>query len=88
MRPGKPERDYLKLVLITKPPFDCQTDMLINGLLDEYDTIHDLSKFVAATAQPHNRDFRNQAFRSREDNLKNRSFIKERNKLFFEEFWA
>lgn len=46
-RPGKSERDYLKVVLLTKPPFDYQHDQVIEGLLDDNQTIEDLSKLYS-----------------------------------------
>ena len=40
-RPGKPDRDYLKLVLFTKPPYDYQLDSVIDGVLNECSNIQE-----------------------------------------------
>jgi hypothetical protein len=34
-RPNRPERDYLKLVLLTKPPYDYQTDAVIDQMVED-----------------------------------------------------
>ena len=46
-RPGKAERDYLKIVLLTKPPFDYARDLVIDRILDENSDISSLAAFVA-----------------------------------------
>jgi hypothetical protein len=53
--PNKPERDYLKMVLINTPPFDWQLERVIEGILDEYlKDINDLSDFLAISYKPDN----------------------------------
>ncbi len=87
-RPGKSERDYLKLVLLTKPPYDYQFDEVINLLLDEYNTIEDLADFIASMSDPYNRESQKDVWESRERNLKFASEVKKRNEDFFREFWG
>lgn len=80
-RPGKPDRDCLKIVLLTKPPFDYQLDVVIEKTLDEFSDIDTLSEFISKSG-------RNQSlWESRRRNLKDGK-IKERNKTFFVEFWG
>ena len=47
-RPNKPEWDYLKLVLLTKPPYDYQLDNIIDIILNEHaQNIHELAEFIS-----------------------------------------
>ena len=87
-KPGKNERDYLKLVLLTKPPYDYQFDRVINMILDEFKTIEDLAGYIANRQDPYNRESQKNVWESRERNLKFAPKVKERNKSFFREFWA
>ncbi len=86
-RPGKPERDYLKLVLLTKPPYDYQRDEVIDLLLDEYENIDEIADFIACESDPYNRESLKTSFECREENLKFYPEIKDRNRRFFEDFW-
>ena len=81
-RPNKSERDLLKIVLLTKPPFDYQHDEVIDGLLDMCNNISELSKIISDFSKPTDTLWKN-----RKRNLKN-SNLKERNKVFFREFWG
>jgi hypothetical protein len=87
-RPGKSERDYLKLVLLTKPPYDYQVDEVINLLLDEYNTIEDLVDYIANRGDSYDRESRKHVWESRERNLKFVPKVKKRNEKFFREFWG
>jgi hypothetical protein len=80
--PGKSERDYLKLVLLTKPPYDYQGDKIINSLLDEFSTIEDLANIIGEMSNPNS-----SLWESREKNLKFFPQVKKRNEDFFREFW-
>ena len=81
-RPNKSERDLLKVVLLTKPPFDYQNDKVIDGLLDMCNNISELSKIISDFSKPNDSLWQN-----RERNLKHIN-LKERNNVFFREFWS
>lgn len=87
-RPGKSERDYLKLVLLTKPPYDYQFDEVINLLLNKYKAIEDLAEYIADGSDPYYQDSQNDIWDSRKRNLKYFPKVKKRNKDFFREFWS
>lgn len=82
-RPDKPERDYLKIVLLTKPPFDYQFDSVIDGMLNEFcKNIDELGKHIA--------DWQGDGslWANRERNLKRyKEKLKTRNEVFFKELW-
>lgn len=83
MRPGKPERDYLKIVLLTRPPFDFQHDKVNDLILDECPDIDSLAQFVAEMGSPGS-----DSWERREANvavLKGR--LEQRNAEFFDAFW-
>ncbi len=81
-RPGKPEREYLKIVLLTKPPFDYQHNKVIDFILDRQATnIEKLANFIVE----HRKD--KDMWENRERNLTS-SIIKDRNKEFFRKFWG
>ena len=44
---GKSDYDYLKYVLLSKPPFDYQEDRVIENILNVFKTIDDLEIFVS-----------------------------------------
>ena len=81
-RPNKNERDLLKIVLLTKPPFDYQHDKVIEGLLDMCNNITELSKIISIHSK-----LNDPLWQNRERNLKY-SNLKERNLNFFREFWS
>ena len=81
-RPNKAEQDYLKIVLLTKPPFDYQHDKVIDGLLDMCNNITELSKIISDFSKP-----TDSLWQNRKRNLKFCN-LKERNKVFFREFWS
>ena len=87
-RPGKPERDYLKLVLLTKPPFDYQLDRVIEGLLDQFRSIEALADYIAFAADPSRREMQKSDWEARKRNLKMFPQIKARNKAYFVQFWS
>jgi Na+/phosphate symporter len=82
MKPNKSERELLKIVLITKPPFDYQHDKVINSILDSCENIHELSDIISEGSK-----INNSFWITRERNIKN-SNLKERNQTFFREFWG
>ncbi len=82
-RPNKPEKDYLKIVLLTKPPFDYLPDEIIDSTLDNFNNINDLATYIATTHKDKTFWF------FREKNLKyDKKNIKSRNSRFFYEFWG
>ena len=82
-KPNKPEKDYLKLILLTKPPFDYQSDQIIENTLDEFKSIDNLAGFI--TNIPND----SYLWKSRSRNLKRcKEKITHRNNLFFKEFWS
>ena len=81
-KPHKSERDLLKIVLLTKPPFDYQNDEVIDYLLEKCDSINMLSRMISNFSKPEDSFWQN-----RKRNLKH-SNLKERNKVFFREFWS
>lgn len=80
-RPQKSTRDCLKIILLTKPPFDYQLDNIIEKILDEYGKIESLSEFISKSRN--NKGL----WESRKRNLE-RGQVQERNRLFFAEFWG
>ena len=82
MRPGKSEREYLKIVLITKPPFDYQFDQILDAILDSCTNIEDLSREISERGQPGS-----YLWEARERNLKLRN-LESRNREFFCAFWG
>lgn len=82
MRPGRSERDYLKIVLLTKPPFDYQVDRILDDILDSCENIEDLSTVIADQGK-----IGSYLWESRERNVK-LSTLEARNKAFFSEFWG
>jgi len=82
-RPNKSEQDYLKIVLLTKPPFDYQLDSVINLILEENKTIDDLSEYI----EDMHKD--GSLWLNRNRNLEiYKEKLKQRNQEFFKEFWA
>ena len=82
-RPNKSERNYLKIVLLTKPPFDYLPDEIIESTLDNFDSIDDLATYIATIHKDKTFWF------FREKNLKyDEENIKLRNSEFFREFWG
>jgi len=81
MRPGRNERDYLKFVLITKPPFDYQYDQVLDYILDSCSNIRELSKMISEQGKGGSH-----LWKSRERNVR-LGALKNRNKKFFSEFW-
>jgi len=86
-KPNKPERDYLKFVLLTKPPYDYQSDKVIDSILGECaDDINKLAEFIS---EMQIKDIETDSvWEARNRNLKlDKQKYKERNEVFFEEFW-
>lgn len=82
-RPGKPERDYLKIVLITKPPFDYQHDKIIDITLDSCTDVEGLAQRIAELSSDSN------LWESRERNVKRyKEELDSRNREFFTRFWS
>ena len=44
--PGKPEIEYLRTVLMTKPPWDLHSKREIDAILECNETIQDLARFI------------------------------------------
>ncbi len=83
MRPGKSERDYLKIVLLTKPPFDFQRDKVIDLILDKCLDIDSLAQFVSEDGRP-GADW----WARREQNIVvSEERLEKRNAEFFDAFW-
>ncbi len=81
-KPNKTERDYLKMVLLSKPPFDFQVDKLIDYILDECNTIEKLADHIETFHRDKN------LWENRERNLRTvKENLDRRNKSFFEKFW-
>ena len=87
-RPNRQERDYLKFVLLTKPPYDYQTDAVIDQMLEEFQSIEDLASFIANRSDPYNREAQKYVWEARERNLKLFPQVRARNQTFFKEFWG
>lgn len=89
-RPLKADRDYLKLVLLTKPPWDYALDPVIEYILNEHGRdIHALAEFIAdMQTGERKRGELPSGFEERRRNLKQSGKkMKERNKRFFKDFW-
>ena len=87
-RPGKNERDYLKLVLITKPPFDYQYDNVIERILDESkEDIRELARLIYAFGHPRS-PVSSHSWEARQRNIElSLHSFQEKNKQFFRDFW-
>lgn len=82
-KPNKPEKDYLKLILLTKPPFDYQSDNVIEKTLNDFNTIEGLVDFIINIPKD------NHLWQSRKRNLyEYKRKLTDRNNQFFEEFWS
>ncbi|HBG62044.1 MAG: hypothetical protein A2Y03_06595 [Omnitrophica WOR_2 bacterium GWF2_38_59] len=81
-KPGKAEKEYLKLILLTKPPFDYQIDIVLERILKDFKSIDKLADFIDKI--PVDDDM----WKSRARNIKiYKKQIEHRNMLFFKEFW-
>ncbi len=87
-RPGKNERDYLKLVLITKPPFDYQCDNVIERILNESnEDIRELARLIYALGHPRS-PLSSHSWEARQRNIElSLHSFQEKNKQFFRDFW-
>jgi len=86
-RPGKPDRDYLKLVLFTKPPYDYQLDSVIDGVLNECSNIQELADYITLSLDT-SLPTKTPLWDFRERNLKMFPKVKVRNQKFFKNFWG
>ena len=86
-RPGKPNQDYLKLVLLTKPPYDYQHDRIIEKVLKECSNIEELADYIGFSLDT-SLSGKSSLWEFRKRNLKNLPQVKERNRKFFQEFWG
>lgn len=82
MRPGKSERDYLKIVLLAKPPFDYQVDGVINEILVECQNIADLAEMISYHGKSGSH-----LWESRKRNVRDND-IEDGNRKFFVDFWG
>ena len=80
-RPEKSVRDCLKVVLLTKPPFDYQCSAVIELILEECTDIEKVAEYISELGRTKS------LWESRDRNLKSFN-VKDRNKLFFAEFWG
>lgn len=81
-RPDKEEYEYLKLILLTKPPFDYQLDSVIEAILKDFKSIEELSNMITKISKDN-------LWQSRSRNSKlYKNKLEERNKSFFKKFWA
>jgi len=63
--------------------------MVIDAILDDNSTFKDLVNYITnLTTNPQNKDILKDFLRARERNLKHFQDVKQRNELFFEEFWG
>jgi hypothetical protein len=82
-RPEKEEIEYLKLILLTKPPFDYQLDVIIDEILKTNNSIDKLSDFITDIKTD------NFLWETRKKNLKMyKEKLKLRNQSFFQHFWS
>ena len=81
LQPEKSVRDSLKIVLLTKPPFDYQHNMVIEDILEECTDIDKLAEYISKFGRM------DSLWNNRARNLKLLN-VKDRNKLFFAEFWG
>ena len=88
-RPGKDDRDYLKLVLITKPPFDYQWDNILDRILDDSNNnIMELAKMIYTFGNPKS-PLGKSRWEARQRNIKlSHHKFQERNRQFFRYFWG
>jgi len=86
-KPGKPNQDYLKLVLLTKPPYDYQHDRIIEKVLKECSSIEELADYISFSLDT-SLSSKSSLWEFRKRNLKNLPQVKERNRKFFQEFWG
>ena len=88
-RPGKDERDYLKIVLMTKPPFDYQHNNVLERILDEsHDDIRELARLIYTLGYPRS-PLSSESWEARQRNIKlSLHKFQERNKQFFRDFWG
>ncbi len=98
-RPGKEEKDYFKLILLTKPPFDYQHDGVIDLSLRDHDTIKALADFIVELSTGRSvqhepefiKNWSRSMWESRQRNLSmeyTKQKLEARNKQFFREFWS
>jgi hypothetical protein len=79
--PNRPEREYLKFVLLTKPPFDWQVKTVTAMILDSCSNIEELAQYIVD-------NMRSQyLWDTRERNLK-LDFVKESLKNERDKFFA
>lgn len=89
MRPNKPERDYLELVLLTQPPYDYHRDDVIDAILEENPDIESLADFIAGPEWDEGgMDERIRWVEEREMHKRVFPELKQRNLIFFREFWG
>jgi hypothetical protein len=82
-QPNKSEADYLKIILLAKPPFDYQLDSVINIILRENENINDLAEFIEDMYKDEG------LWLNRKRNLEiYKEKLEKRNQEFFKEFWS
>jgi hypothetical protein len=79
---GKQDSEYFKLILLTRPPFDYQLDILIDEILQKFNSIEELADYIVEIKKD---DY---LWDSRKRNLKYSNVdLRKRNKDFFRSFW-
>ena len=81
-RPGRPERDYFKIVLLSIPPFDYQYENVLDLAIDECDTIEELSELIASSSKKDSF-----LWESRKRNMKWGFGDTASNRNFYSNFW-
>jgi hypothetical protein len=98
-RPGKDEKDYFKLILLTKPPFDYQHDGVIEIILREHDTIESLADYIVELGTGKSlyqdshfaKERSHEMWERRKVNLSldfTKKKLEARNNKFFKDFWS
>ena len=82
-RPGKPERDYFKMVVLTKKPFDMAQDEIVEILMKGCDSIEDLADIICDMSMIE----RQMEINQRQTMMGQNQELKRRNIVFFEQFW-
>ncbi|MFC1490631.1 hypothetical protein ACFL6K_05420 [Candidatus Latescibacterota bacterium] len=85
-RPGKPERDYLKLVLWTKPPFDYSSEKVIDMYLDSASDLEGLISHIIYGSSPESSSWQSRSETISDPSYKRNIEIQKNN--FFEAFWG
>ena len=89
-RPGKPEQEYMKLVLLKNPNYKYLLDDTIDKMFKELPNIDELADFIA-WKQSEKLPRSERAIELKDRKVHKKSIgprLKERNRKFFREFWG